>query len=99
MIEKGLLAGSLMAGQLLLAPMAVAGPEGGVVITGQGSITTTSPFDTQISQTSQNLLMNFDSFDVGVDEYECTPEGKKIAKSHAWQFLKPVKVCGKTIKY
>ena len=36
---------------------------------------------------------------VGVDEYDCTPEGKKIAKSHAWQFLKPVKVCGKTIKY
>jgi len=34
-----------------------------------------------------------------VDEYDCTPEGKKIAKSHAWMFLKPVKVCGKTIKY
>jgi hypothetical protein len=37
--------------------------------------------------------------DVGVDEYPCTPEGKKIAKSHAWQFLKPVKVCGKKLKY
>ncbi len=37
-----------------------------------------------------------DTFD---DEYPCTPEGKKIARSQAWQFLKPIKVCGKTIKY
>lgn len=36
------------------------------------------------------------SFD---DEYPCTSEGKKQAKSAAWQFLKPVKVCGKILKY
>jgi hypothetical protein len=34
------------------------------------------------------------------DEYPCTPEGKKIAKAHAWQFpSKRIKVCGKILKY
>lgn len=32
-------------------------------------------------------------------EYECSPEGKKIAKSHAWMFpSKRVKVCGRVLK-
>lgn len=34
------------------------------------------------------------------DEYPCTPEGKKIAKAHAWQFpSKRIKVCDKTLRY
>ena len=37
--------------------------------------------------------------DVGVDEYPDTPEGRKLAQSHAWQFLKPVKVGKKTLRY
>ncbi|MCH7742157.1 MAG: filamentous hemagglutinin N-terminal domain-containing protein, partial [Proteobacteria bacterium] len=68
MLEKGLLASGLMASQLLLAPLAIAGPEGGVVVSGKGSVTSVSPLETHIAQESQNLLMNFDSFDVGVDE-------------------------------
>ncbi|MBV1878620.1 MAG: filamentous hemagglutinin N-terminal domain-containing protein, partial [Pseudomonadales bacterium] len=68
MIEKGLLASSLMAGHLLLAPLVQAGPEGGVVVSGSGSVTQVTNLDTHISQQSQNLLMNFDSFDVAVNE-------------------------------
>jgi hypothetical protein len=34
------------------------------------------------------------------DEYPCTPEGKKLAKAHAWQFpSKRIKVCGKILRY
>ena len=38
---------------------------------------------------------------VGVDdEYPCSPEGKKLAKAHAWQFpSKRIKVCGKILRY
>jgi hypothetical protein len=33
------------------------------------------------------------------DEYPCTPEGKKLANSHAWMFPgKRIKVCGKILK-
>jgi len=33
------------------------------------------------------------------DSYPCTPEGKKLAKAHAWQFpSKRIKVCGKTLE-
>ena len=33
-------------------------------------------------------------------EYPCSPEGKKIAKAHAWQFpSKRIKVCDKTMEY
>lgn len=33
-------------------------------------------------------------------EYDCSADGKKIAKSHAWQFpSKRIKVCGKILKY
>ncbi|MFT4853068.1 MAG: fibronectin-binding autotransporter adhesin, partial [Bacteroidia bacterium] len=68
MLEQGLLATGLIAGQLLLAPLTYAGPEGGVVISGQGNVNTISPTHTDINQQSQNLLMNFDSFDVSSDE-------------------------------
>ena len=38
---------------------------------------------------------------VGIDdEYPCTPEGKKIAKAHAWQFpSKRIKICDKILRY
>ncbi|MFT7140738.1 MAG: large exoprotein involved in heme utilization and adhesion, partial [Sulfitobacter sp.] len=68
MLEKGLLAGTLVTGQLLFAPLAYAGPEGGTVVSGQGTITRVNALDTRISQQSQNLLMNFDSFDLSKDE-------------------------------
>lgn len=33
------------------------------------------------------------------DEYPCTPEGKKLAKAHAWELpSKRIKVCGKIHK-
>jgi len=33
-------------------------------------------------------------------EYECTPEGKKLAKAQAWMFpSKRIKVCNKILKY
>jgi len=37
----------------------------------------------------------------GIDaEYDCSPEGKKIAKAHAWMFpSKRVKACGKKYRY
>lgn len=32
-------------------------------------------------------------------EYDCSADGKKIAKAHAWQFpSKRVRVCGKVLK-
>ena len=68
MLEKGLMTSTLIGGQLLLAPLASAGPEGGVVVSGQGSVTKVTDLDTRIDQQSQNLLMNFDSFDVAADE-------------------------------
>ena len=68
MLEKGMLASGLMASQLLLAPLVMAGPEGGVVVSGEGTVTKVSLLETHIAQESQNLLMNFDSFDVDVDE-------------------------------
>ncbi|MBD3648536.1 MAG: filamentous hemagglutinin N-terminal domain-containing protein, partial [Pseudomonadales bacterium] len=68
MVERGLLAGGLVAGQLLLSSGAWAGPEGGVVVRGSGTITRVNQYQTHIGQESQNLLMNFDSFDLSVDE-------------------------------
>ena len=54
MLEKGMFASGLMATQLLLAPLAAAAPEGGVVVSGQGSINQVSPLKTHIAQQSQN---------------------------------------------
>ncbi|MFT7688766.1 MAG: filamentous hemagglutinin family protein, partial [Candidatus Azotimanducaceae bacterium] len=68
MLEKGLLASSLIAGQMLLSPASLAGPEGGVVVSGDGTITKVSDVETKIAQESQNLLMNFDSFDLSSNE-------------------------------
>ena len=67
MIQSGLMATSL-AGTLLLAPLAHAGPEGGKVIEGEGTVTQTDDLNTHIDQLSQNLLMEFDSFDISADE-------------------------------
>jgi filamentous hemagglutinin family protein len=68
MIESGLLVSSLMAGQLLLAPISYGAPQGGVVVAGEGTLTRINNLNTKIAQDSQNLLMNFDSFDLNVDE-------------------------------
>ena len=68
MLEHGMLATGLLTGGLLLAPLAYSAPEGGKVIEGQGSISEVSELDTHISQLSQNLLMEFESFDLTQDE-------------------------------
>ena len=68
MFDHGMLIGSLIAGHLLASPMAVAGPEGGVVVSGKGSISKSSSSQTSIQQDSQNLLMNFESFDLTAEE-------------------------------
>ncbi|MDZ7685026.1 MAG: filamentous hemagglutinin N-terminal domain-containing protein [Gammaproteobacteria bacterium] len=67
MIRRGLLASGL-AGHLVFAPLAKAGPDGGEVVTGEGSVSKPSATETHIDQQSQNLLMRFDSFDVDADE-------------------------------
>ncbi|MEK9871131.1 MAG: filamentous hemagglutinin N-terminal domain-containing protein, partial [Gammaproteobacteria bacterium] len=67
MFQRGLMATSI-AGSLLFAPLVQAGPEGGTVIEGDGSITQVDEFNTHIDQLSQNLLMEFDSFDISADE-------------------------------
>ncbi|MCB1646652.1 MAG: filamentous hemagglutinin N-terminal domain-containing protein, partial [Pseudomonadales bacterium] len=67
LIQRKLLTSSLL-GSLLLAPLVQAAPEGGVVVSGQGNITRVGDTQTNINQQSQNLLMNFDSFDVDADE-------------------------------
>jgi filamentous hemagglutinin family protein len=47
---------------------AMAGPSGGVVVEGQGSISTPTTNSTVIDQSSQNLQLNWGSFDVGASE-------------------------------
>ena len=47
---------------------AMAGPTGGVVVQGQGSISTPSTSQTVINQSSQQLTLNWSSFNVGSNE-------------------------------
>jgi filamentous hemagglutinin family protein len=47
---------------------AMAGPTGGVVVQGQGSISTPSTTQTVINQSSQQLTLNWSSFNVGSNE-------------------------------
>ena len=68
MLETGMLASSLLTGGLLFAPLLHAAPQGGKVVEGKGSVTEVSPLETLISQESQNLLMEFDSFDLTEEE-------------------------------
>ena len=68
MLETGMLASSLLTGGLLFAPLLHAAPQGGIVIEGEGSVTEVSPYETLISQETQNLLMEFDSFDLTAEE-------------------------------
>ena len=68
MAEGGLLGSLVLAGGLGLSQNVFAGPEGGVVISGAGSVSQVAPKVTHIDQYSQNLLMNFESFDVAADE-------------------------------
>ena len=45
-----------------------AAPEGGNVVAGQGSIATPSSTTTVVSQQSQNLVINWNSFNIGTSE-------------------------------
>src|SRR5690349_12098749 len=47
---------------------AIAGPTGGVVVEGQGSISTPTTGTTVIDQSSKQLQLNWNSFDVGASE-------------------------------
>src|SRR5262249_19596867 len=47
---------------------ALAGPTGGVVVQGQGSISTAAAGTTVIDQSSQRLQLNWSSFNVGANE-------------------------------
>ncbi|MEQ8426956.1 MAG: filamentous hemagglutinin N-terminal domain-containing protein [Gammaproteobacteria bacterium] len=61
---------SLPAGLLLGLPAgsALAGPEGGVVAAGQGSIANPDASTTVVNQSSQNLIVNWESFNVNTHE-------------------------------
>src|SRR5512138_3039767 len=59
-------AASLSLGALSAA--AVAGPTGGVVVEGQGTISTPTAGTTVIDQSSNQLHLNWNSFDVGASE-------------------------------
>src|SRR3954462_1873996 len=47
---------------------AIAGPTGGTVVNGQGTISTPSSTTTVIDQASQNLQVNWNTFNVGANE-------------------------------
>jgi filamentous hemagglutinin family protein len=51
-----------------LAPTAYAGPEGGQIVAGSGAITQTDAATTLITQSSDRLAIDWQSFDVGVNE-------------------------------
>ncbi|WP_051235241.1 filamentous hemagglutinin N-terminal domain-containing protein [Marinimicrobium agarilyticum] len=66
--RKRLLPAAIVAaGQLIAPPIALAGPEGGNVVAGSGSITK-SEKQTTITQRSDRLIAEWDSFDLAVDE-------------------------------
>ncbi|MCZ6871567.1 MAG: filamentous hemagglutinin N-terminal domain-containing protein, partial [Gammaproteobacteria bacterium] len=52
----------------LVAGPAMAGPRGGRVVAGEAQITAPDVSITHIQQTSQRVFIDFDSYDVGVDE-------------------------------
>ncbi len=52
----------------LHAGVAFAGPEGGVVAGGEGNISTPNATTTNINQASQNLIVNWESFNVNSNE-------------------------------
>lgn len=55
-------------GVLSVASIAVAGPEGGTVVHGSATITTPTSNTTQIDQSSDKAVINWQSFNVGQDE-------------------------------
>lgn len=52
----------------LHAGAAFAGPEGGVVAAGDGNIATPNATTTNVNQASQNLIVNWESFNVNTNE-------------------------------
>lgn len=59
---EALALGGVLASQLLMAPLVAAAPAGGVIVGGNGSINLGRT--TNIEQTSHNLAINWDSFNV-----------------------------------
>ncbi|MEM7364542.1 MAG: filamentous hemagglutinin N-terminal domain-containing protein, partial [Pseudomonadota bacterium] len=81
-VRRQSLVGGVLGGVMLgLSSYAVAGPEGGVVIAGEGSISHEA-HQTHIHQASDELIMAFDSFDVDVDEAVLITQ----PGAHAWFF-------------
>jgi len=64
---RGVLCAALTAGSMCLGSLAYAGPTGGQITAGNGSITQTGN-TTNIRQTSGNLAINWQSFNVAVDQ-------------------------------
>jgi filamentous hemagglutinin family protein len=64
-LKRALLAG---ASALCLASLAVAGPEGGNVVAGAATISNPSATQTQIDQSTDKAIINWNSFDVGANE-------------------------------
>jgi len=64
-LKRALLAG---ASALCLASLAFAGPEGGTVVAGTATISTPAPTTTQIDQSSDRAIINWNSFNVGANE-------------------------------
>lgn len=56
------------ASALTLASFAQAGPEGGAVVQGSATISTPAPTKTQIDQTTDKAIINWNSFNVGSNE-------------------------------
>ena len=59
---------SLPFGLLFGTQAAYAGPEGGVVTAGQGTVSRPDAVTTVVNQGSQSLIVNWDSYNVGVNE-------------------------------
>ena len=59
---------SLPAGLMLTASAAMAGPQGGNVVAGQGNITTPDVNTTIINQQSHNLAVDWSSFNIAQQE-------------------------------
>lgn len=64
-LKRALLAG---ASALCLASLALAGPEGGNVVAGAATISAPTATHTQIDQSTDKAIINWNSFDVGTNE-------------------------------
>ncbi len=63
-----LFSGSIVVGQALLMSTAHAGPQGGVVVGGSGSISTPNANTTVITQQTNNMALDWQNFDIAAHE-------------------------------